>query len=204
MDNTRTRRFLIVAFALSLLIHLVLTGVIHWTFAPENDVVQIVRIEHLHTTRIAHIPSPPPHTPAPAPRVPVHVAKATAVNPNASLTERRIITGPTQSPAPPTPAATATPNCATNDTTVQMIASPPPPDISPAARGDQTNGITRVRVIVNPQGSIESTAVIGSSGNSSLDQVAIAMARQAQYAPATHACKAVASDYTYAVKFTAW
>jgi TonB family protein len=206
MDNARARRFLIVAFALSLLIHLILTGVIRWPFAPETEEVQIVRIEHLHATRIAHVPPPPPHTPAPAPprRVPVHVAKATAINPNSSLTQGRIITGPTESPAPPTPAATATPNCATSDTAVQMIASPSPPDIPPAARGDQTNGITRVRVIVNPQGSIESTAVIGSSGNSSLDQVAIAMARQAQYAPATHACKAVASDYTYAVKFIAW
>jgi len=205
MDNKRTRRFLIVAFALSLLIHLALTGIIRWPFAPESDEVQVVRIEHLHATRIAHVPPPPPHTPAPPPRhVSVHVARATAVSPNSSPGEGRVVTAATEPPASLTPAPTATPNCAANDTPVQMIASPPPPDIAPGARGDQKSGIASVRVIVNPQGAIESAIVIASSGSPSLDQVALSMARSAQYTPATHACKAVAADYTYSVKFTAW
>jgi len=100
MDNKRTRRFLIVAFALSLLIHLILTGIIRWPFAQENDEVQVVRIEHLHATRIAHV-VPPPHTPPPAPprRVPVHVARATAINPNSTQGEGRIVTAATAPPA---------------------------------------------------------------------------------------------------------
>jgi len=204
MDNKRTRRFLIVAFALSLLIHLVLTGIIRWPFAPENDEVQIVRIEHLHTTHIAHVTPPPARSPAPPPRrVPVHVARAAAVNPNSSA-EGRAVTGTVAPPASPTPTPMPTPNCAANDTPVQMIASPPPPEIAPGARGEQKSGIASVRVIVDPQGAIESTMVIASSGSTSLDQVAVTMARSAQYAPATHACKAVAADYTYSVKFTAW
>ena len=205
MDDKRTRRFLIVAFALSLLIHLILTGIIRWPFRRSSDDVQIVSIEHLHTTRIAHA-TPPPHTPAPAPprRVPVHVAKTTAVNPKSSLTQGRIVTAATETPASPTPAATATPNCATSDTPVQIIASPPPPEIASGARADRVSGTAQVRVIVDPNGGVESTTVVASSGSASLDQVAMAMARGAQYAPATHACKAVLADYTYAVRFVAW
>ncbi len=205
MDSKATRRFLIVAFALSLLLHLILTGIIRWPFAPQSDEVQIVRIEHLHRTRIAHIPPPPPRTPAPPPqhRAPVHVAKATAVNSNSTLTEGKAVFG-TASPESPTPAATPTPNCATNDTPVQLIASPPPPEIPPAARAEQANGIAQVRLVVNPQGGIESATIAGSSGSSALDQVAVSIARAAQYSPATHACKAIASDYTFSVKFFPW
>jgi TonB family protein len=205
MDSKATRRFLIVAFALSLLLHLFLTGIIRWPFTPQSDEVQIVSIQHLHTTHIAHIPPPPRRSPAPPPqhRAPVHVAKATAVNPNSTLSEGKAVFG-TASPESPTPAATATPNCATNDTPVQMIASPPQPEIPPAARADQGNGIARVRLVVNPQGAIESATIAGSSGSSSMDQIAVVMARAAQYAPATHACKAIASDYTFSVKFYPW
>jgi len=207
VDNKRTRRFLIVAFALSLLIHLILTGIIRWPFrTPNEDDVQIVHIEHLRTTRIAHLPSPPPHTPKPSPaphRAPVHFAKATAVNPNSALAENKAIFA-TAAPPSPTPAATATPNCAANDTPVQVIASPPPPEIAPGARASQVSGIARISVIVGPSGAVQSASVLSTSGSSSLDLVAISMARGAQYAPATHACKAVASAYTYSVKFTAW
>jgi periplasmic protein TonB len=201
MDNKRTRRFLIVAFALSLLIHLILTGVIRWPFRLANDDVQTVTIEHLHTVRIAHM-TPPPHTPAPK-RVPVHLAKTTAFNPKSSLTEGTVVTGtPVAASTAPTP--TPTPNCATNDTPVQIIASAPPPDIPPAARADRKSGIIRVRVSVNPQGNIENATVVESSGSAPLDQVALAMAHNIQYAPATHDCRAVLADYTYSVKFVAW
>src|ERR1700678_960491 len=147
MDNKRTRRFLIVAFALSLLIHLILTGIIRWPFAQENDEVQVVRIEHLHATRIAHV-VPPPHTPPPAPprRVPVHVARATAINPNSTQGEGRIVTAATAPPASPAPAATATPNCAANDTPVQVTAAAPQPEMASGARADQKGGIARVRL----------------------------------------------------------
>jgi TonB family protein len=202
MDDKRTRRFLIVAFALSLLIHLILTGIIRWPFRPSSDDVQVVSIQHLHTTRIAQV-TPPPHTPAPR-FVPVHVAKATAVNPRSSLTEGTIVSGTPAAAASPVPTASPTPNCATNDSPVQLIASPPPPDIPAADRSDRTSGIARVRVIVDPNGSVENATVLSSSGSASLDLVAVSMARAAQYSPAMHACKAIANDYTYSVKFVAW
>jgi len=147
MDNKRTRRFLIVAFALSLLIHLILTGVIRWPFRLANDDVQTVTIEHLHTVHIAHV-TPPPHTPAPK-RVPVHLAKTTALNPKSSLTEGTVVTGTPVAPASTAPTPTPTPNCATNDTPVQMLASPPPPDLAPDPRAGRVSGVTRVRVLVD-------------------------------------------------------
>ncbi|HUA10289.1 MAG TPA: TonB family protein [Candidatus Acidoferrales bacterium] len=203
MDSKRTRRFLIVAFALSLLIHLVLSGVIRWPFRPSSDDVQLVSIEHLHATRIAHATPPPKRTPAPvAHKAPVHVAKAKAFNPHSRLTEGKAAFA-SETP-PPSPSPVPTPGCAAGDTPVQLIASSPPPvpSIPPDARADAIDGVVRVRVIVNPDGSVDSASVLQSSGNPSFDLAAVDMARAAQYAPATHACKAIASAYVYGVRFS--
>jgi TonB family protein len=203
MDKKRARRFLIVAFALSLLIHLILSGVIRWPFrTPDENDVQIVRIEHLHTTRIAHLPSPPAHTPPPAKPIrhvaQVHVAKATAVHAQPAGSEEQAVHGKPSATA----AATPTPlGCATSDTPVQLAANAPEPELSPAARASTVTGIARVRVIVGPSGNVEDAAVLESSGSKELDLVAVSMARAAQYTPATHACKAIASTFTYSVRF---
>ena len=200
MDDKRARRFLIVAFALSLLIHLIVTQVIRWPFRTPEDEVQIVRIEHLHATRIAHLPSPPPHTPRPAPSVVATTAPTKVASGNGPGTLAR-----TASPPPtvvPTPSAAPTPNCATGDTPVQIVATPTPPaEIASAARADRITNIARVRVVVDPNGTVSSVSLLQSSGSSSMDLVAVGLARAAQYAPATHGCKAIAGDYTFAVRF---
>jgi TonB family protein len=200
MDNKRARRFLIVAFVLSLLIHLMVTQVVRWPFQTPEDEVQIVRIEHVHTTRIAHLPTPPPHTPQPAPSaIPSVAPKKVAVGNGHGPLAR------TASPVPtpvPTPTAAPTPNCVANDTAVQVLATPSPPsDIAPEARAEHITNIARIRVIVDPNGSVSNATVLQSSGSSSMDLVAESMARAAQYAPATHACKAIASAYTFQVRF---
>jgi TonB family protein len=203
MDSKRTRRFLIVAFALSLLIHLIVTLFARWPFQAPTEEVQVVSITHVHTTRIAHAPTPPPHTPQPAPSV-VATAPPRKV---AMGTGRGAVTAPSAAPTPlptPVPTVAATPNCTTNDSPVELVATPGPPDIAPGARADAANGITRVRVIVGPQGAVESATVVASSGSSSMDLVAVGLARAAQYAPATHACKAIASDYTFSVRWAPW
>jgi TonB family protein len=199
MDNKRARRFLIVAFALSLLIHLIVTQVMRWPFRPSEEEVQIVRIEHLHTTRIAHVPTPL-HTPRPSPSaIPSTAPK------NVAIGNGRGAPAQPASPVPtvaPTPTAAPTLNCVANDTPVEMVASPPPPsEIAPAARAERVSNIARIRVVVDPNGSVSSATVLQSSGSSSMDVVAVSLARAAQYAPATHACKAIASDYTFQVKF---
>jgi len=206
MDGKRTRRLLIVAFALSLLLHVIVTFFIRWPFRPSPDEVQIVHIERLRPMRIAHVVKVPP-TPSPPPRhVAVSVPKRSFAT---SAPGGRGGRGVAVTPAPttaaqPTPTAAPTQNCATNDTPVQLVASPPPPDIASGARGDAVSGVARVRVIVDPQGNVESASVVSSSGSPALDLVAQTMARSAAYSPATHACKAVASAYVFSVKFIAW
>jgi TonB family protein len=204
MDDKRTRRLLIVAFALSLLVHLILSGVIRWPLHPSQGSEQIVHVAQL---QVLHV-MPPPHTPKPVPshappvhRTPVHVARVTAVNPRSNTSEARAVLG-TATPQP-TLAPTATPDCS-NDTPVQLVSEPPAPEISPDARGGHVSGITQVRVVVNASGGIESANVVASSGSDALDLVAVGMAKDAQYAPAMHACKAIASDYTFSVRFIAY
>jgi TonB family protein len=83
-----------------------------------------------------------------------------------------------------------------------MTSPPPPPsEIASAARADRITNVARIRVIVDPNGSVSNATVLQTSGSSSMDLVAISLARAAQYAPATHACKAIASDYTFQVQF---
>jgi len=207
MNRQQTRRLLIVAFALSLLIHLIVTLFVRWPYKPSPEQYQVVRLVRLRTIRIAHIATPPPQTPKPAPTAAPTKAPAS----HAARThpgERGVRSGPpqiakTSAPSPP-PSPVPTTNCAQSDTAVQVVASPPPPDIAAPARGDATNGIARVRVTIDPQGNVQNATVVASSGNPSLDLVAVTMARNAQYAPATRACKAIASDYVYSVRFVAW
>jgi TonB family protein len=61
-----------------------------------------------------------------------------------------------------------------------------------------------VRVLLDATGQVTSAGVTQSSGNSSLDLVATAMARGARYTPALHDCKPIAGTYTFSVKFVAW
>ena len=200
MDNKRTRRFLIVAFALSLLIHLIVTQAVRWPFSPPEEEVQVIHMEHVRATRIAHVPTPAPHTPRPAPSAVVTTApKKIALGPGHGALAQVATPAPT---VVPTPTAAPTQNCTTSDTPVQLITPPTPPaEIAAAARADRITNVARIRVIVDPNGSVSSATVLQSSGSSSMDLVAVSLARAAQYAPATHACKAIASDYTFAVKF---
>jgi TonB family protein len=83
-----------------------------------------------------------------------------------------------------------------------MTSAPPPPaEIASAARAEPITNVARIRVTVDPNGSVSSATVLQTSGSSSMDLVAISLARAAQYAPATRACKAIASDYTFQVRF---
>ena len=85
-----------------------------------------------------------------------------------------------------------------------MIGSPPPPDIPAGARGAATNGETHVRVDISDRGVVTGATVTTSSGNTSLDFVAETLARAAQYSPATHQCRAVASSYDFTARFIPW
>ncbi len=215
MDARRSRRLLIAAFALSLLIHLIVASGVRWPFVRTRDETEVVHVQNMRVTRIAHVPTPPPHTPPPqtppptASPAPARSAPpAPHLPPSSSGTggaTGRVLSKRTPAPTPvPTPAPSATVQCANNDLPAQLAASPPPPEISPQARADSVTGTTKVRVQLDANGAVQGTTVVDSSGSGSLDLVAVSMARAAQYTPAQHDCKAVASDYTFSVKFVAW
>jgi TonB family protein len=85
-----------------------------------------------------------------------------------------------------------------------LEATPLPGEIPPDARAAGTNGTSSVLVHLDGTGNVLSATIAGSSGNPSLDMVALSMAKGASYVPAYKDCKAVASDYTFAAKWVAW
>ena len=202
MDQRRTRRILLVAFVLSIVIHTLFAAGVRWHIGSQEETIEHVSI--VHRMRIARA-TPPPPTPAPTPKA-APKTPSTRVKPGHGPGEARTVAvAPTPQPTPAaTPAASATPNCASEDTQAALAATPPPVDIPANARGEGTSGTTHVRVDLDAGGVVKATTITSSSGNTGLDLVAETMARTAQYTPATHACKAVASTYDFTAKFVAW
>ncbi len=211
----RPRRLLLAAFAISLLLHLVLATRLDWPFAPPPERVEAIRMEHVHAIRIAKLPTPPPNTPPPVTPSPQPSASPAAKPKrahNASPGRGRRAVVPQRAGAPPTPAVTPVPtprpsptaSCGGGDTPAAVASAPPYPQIASGARGSATNGTTQVKVMLDAAGAVQSAAVARSSGNGSLDVVALSMAKDAVYTPATHLCKPVASAYLFTVKFVAW
>lgn len=207
----RARRLLFIAFALSLLIHLLIALIVRPAAPSRQNQTEVVSIEHRRmvialTRRTPAPPSPTPRPirtspPAPAPpREKPPVAVATGPGGGG----RGIATAP---PATPTPAPVPTPSpsgCTHPNATAAVLAMPSPPDIASDARVPGTSGTALVKVQLDPSGAVTDTSVTQTSGNPSLDLVALALARDARYAPALHDCKPIAGIYTFSVKFVAW
>jgi TonB family protein len=207
----RIPRLLVIAFALSLLVHLVVALIMRPPTATPQGQTEVVSIEHRSATIAmtkARTPPPPPPKRTPAPRT---VASAPPRKPTglAGPAGTAYGTPPAATPAPasPTPApatTTAAGGCTQPNAPAAIAASPPPPEIAPEARAEATSGVALVRVQLDPTGQVTGTGVAQSSGNSSLDLVAVGMARDARYTPALHDCKPIAGDFTFSVKFVAW
>jgi TonB family protein len=204
----RVPRLLLVAFALSLLLHLVIAIFLHPPVPTPENQAEVVSIEHrpatIAVTKLATPPPPPPKR-TPAPRT------ASSAPPARKGSEAAGTTGAgTPAPTPvavaatPKPVATSNAGCAQADVAAAVVATPAPPDIAPDARVSATSGTTLVNVQLDAAGQVTTTSVTQSTGNSALDLVAVAMARDARYTPALHDCKPVASAYTFSVKFVAW
>jgi TonB family protein len=206
----RIPRLLVIAFALSLLVHLIVALIMRPPTPTPQGQAEVVSIEHRPATiavRKMQTPPPPPPKRTPAPRT-VASAPPRKRNGLEGPAGTAYATPPAPTPAPatpaPTPAATSGAACAQPDARAAIAASPPPPDIAPGARTEGTSGVALVRVQLDPSGQVTGTGVVQSTGNSSLDLVALAMARDARYTPALHDCKPVAGDFTFSVKFVAW
>jgi TonB family protein len=200
----RAQRLLLIAFALSLLVHAIVAVVLHPPRADFQSQAEVVSIVRRSTIAVAHNTPPPPrpaHTPAPrnltAPKP--HGRTGAPPRSEGGGTGRA-----TPAPAPTAPPATPSGACTAPNAAAAVAVSPPPPDIPPAVRADATSGTAFVTVALDAQGQILGTTVAQSTGNSSLDIVAVSMARAATYSAALHDCKPIAGSATFSVKFVAW
>lgn len=206
MNSRRSRQFLILAFAVSLLLHVLLATGMRWPQPiREQETIEVVHVEPLLRTAKRVIPPPaksPPPKKIPAATEPqTHPAKVLGPGKPIAQGSAAVATATAQ----PTAVPTNTPlPCTKGDIAAALAATPPPAEIPAGARGAATNGIARIRVTLDPAGIVQSAIVVDSSGNPELDLSALAMARAAQYSPALHACKPVAANYTLAIRFAAW
>lgn len=202
MTNKQARRLLLVALALSLLVHVLVATRMTWPFWPARDTVQIERIEHIRVLHVAKQPTPPPPTASPQPS-PVASLKPTKAGKNGTAPQH-VASAPTPEP---TPVASQAPKCDKSDTDAAMTAQPDV-DLSKimdnTVRGEGKSGTTAVLVKLDPNGAVLDTTVAVTSGSPALDLVAISILQKATYSPATHDCKPIASQVTVQVPFTAW
>jgi TonB family protein len=206
MSARTSRNLLIAAFAISLLLHTLLALNLHPRRSEGPADVEVVSIER-RATVIRAVKTPPPrprqtHTPAPA--------ESPAPKPTSSGSKPSGSGGPgapTAAPTPvPTPAATSVAHnpCGRDDADAAVKTEPTPPVIPVSARADGTSGTTIVKVQLDVAGAVTGTAVTQTSGSQALDAIAMGMARDAEYSPALHDCKPVATAYEFSVRFAAW
>jgi TonB family protein len=202
----RAQRVLLVAFALSLALHAIVALVLHPATADFQTQPEAVSVVRRSTMIVAHnTPPPPRHTQTPSPR---NLAPPSPRASGAAVARSEGGGTGRSTPAPP-PAPTAVPSaagagCAEPNAAAAVVATPPPPDIPAAVRADHTNGVALVSVSLDAQGEVSGASVAQSTGNSSLDLVAVSMARDARYSAPLHDCKPVAGNATFSVKFVAW
>lgn len=215
MSVRSSRRVLLFAIALSLLIHLMAARLTHWSIPTPVDVPERLTIARVTIVHLARR-TPPPQTPKPQPvATPRHARKETVAPPR--LNPRR---GPgvlpatmAASPAPPTrppptprPTRLPTPSvagaCVDPNAAAAVRSTPAPPDIPTSARENSKRGVAQIRVALSVTGAVTGAAVEASTGNGALDQIALEFAKGATYSPALAQCKAVAGSYLFRVKFT--
>jgi len=205
MSAKTSRNLLLIAFAISLLLHLIFALNFHRRGSESPTDVEVVRIEHRAIViRAQKTPPPrphPKHTPAPSSSP---APKPTASGNKPTGNGGRAVATPAPTPAPTAAATVAANPCGRNDAEAALSTPPTPPIIPVSARGDGTSGTTIVKVQLDDKGTVLGTKVAQTSGNQALDLIALGMARDASYTPASHNCKAVAADYEFSVRFAAW
>jgi TonB family protein len=204
----RVPRLLLVAFALSLLLHLIVAIVLRPPRPTPATQSEVVSIQHKPATiALTKPPTPPPSPPprkTPAPRNAASAPPRQGPGSGGSTGASAATPAPVVAQVTASPAATPTAGCAQSTTAASVLSTPAPPEIPLQVRASGTSGTALVSVQLDASGTVTGAAVTQSTGNSSLDLVAVGMARDARYSPALHDCKPVASAYTYSVKFVAW
>ena len=204
----RIPRLLLVAFALSLLLHLIVALGLRPTAPTPETQSEVVSIQHRPSTIVVRKPQTPPPSPPPR-QTPVPRTAASAVprkGPGLGGTQGASAATPTPIVAQVTarPAASPTSGCTQSNAVAALASTPGAPEIPLEARAAGTSGTALVSVQLDAAGTVTGATVTQSTGNSSLDLVAVGMARDARYSPALRDCKPVAGAYVYSVKFVAW
>jgi TonB family protein len=208
MSQRHSRRVLMFALAISLLLHVILALWLHLPTPiaqqpePVRTTVGRVRI----VRRVAVRPTPPPprlpvvtHRFTPISHANVHLVRTVGTRGTRAVAIAPRIATPTPMPAP------SPPGCgASNNLSAAIAVVPSPPDIPIDVRAAGTAGTTWVLVQLSADGTVTQAAVVQSSGNGGLDQLALAQARAATYSPALKACKAVPGEYTFKEKWSPW
>lgn len=217
----RGRKLLIAALAASIIFHAALASFVRWS-TPHEDRAEFVTFAKRTVVRIA--PKSPRRIPRAAPRAHEPARSAILPRPNAptltaargkSTTERvaNVSSGaatPGATPlapsptVPPLPARSPSGACSKPNAPAAVATQGPVPPLPPEARAKQTNGVAAIDVKLDEAGRVLTTSVASTTGNPALDLAAVAMAREATYSPRYVACKAIAADYTFAVKFSGW
>ncbi len=194
------RWVLVAAFALSVLVHAILALLVH---APRPSAGQ-EKLAYAQRTVIVHM-TPPPRTPSPR-KQPIAPPRIASTLPQPSTPAVMPTPIPTPPPTPTPAPVTHTPasRCVTPDAPAALAGTPPPPEIPPGVRALGINGTAAVQVQIAPDGSVTGATIAATTGDPSFDAIAIAMARDAQYEPARHACKEIASSYLFRVQFAPW
>jgi periplasmic protein TonB len=204
----RGPRLLLVALVLSLVVHAIVALVMHPPVPTFENQAEVVSIVHRPATiAVTKAPTPPPPRPKQTP-APKSVSSAPparkGAGPSANAGSGTPAPTPAVAAATPGPTPAIKQGCANANAPAAVAATPAPPDIAPDARASGTSGVALINVQLDAAGQVTDAGLKQSSGNSSLDLVALEMARDARYAPALRDCKPVASAYTFSVKFVAW
>ncbi|HEY1429299.1 MAG TPA: TonB family protein [Candidatus Tumulicola sp.] len=205
----RGQRILLIAFAISILLHLIFAVAYRMPRPRRSDdvetTVSIVRRSAIAVRTPQPLPSatpkPRPKTQPPAPKL---KPGAKGFAPGSGGTAATPV--PTALPQPTASVAavpTAKP-CGGNDIKAAVSEMPPQPDVPNAARAEGTDGTAAVDVRLDERGEVTAATVSHPTGNPSLDTIAVSLAKAARYTPATHDCRPVAGEYTFTVKFFAW
>ena len=209
MESRRARWILLAAFSFSLLFHAIVALIVRRSLPPPSGNREVVSIQHARIVTLEHRPpSPPPPVPPPIPKPQVAptTSRTEPHSPPANHGTQRKPRVASLAPVPtPQPTAFARPApCRTADLPAALIVAPSPAPIPADVRAQATDGIARILVRLDSQGAVLGSTVVQSSGNRSLDAVAQTLAQTGRYTPAFKSCKAIASSYTFSVKFAAW
>ncbi len=210
MNAARSRRVLLVALAISILLHLLLAGSWYWPFTHPQPEVQVTNVRVVQIVRrtpaLLETPQPKPlQTPVRiASKVRSKISPPRASSHNGRNASRGAGTYAPQTPHPIATAKSAAAGCLRPNATPAVAATPDAPDIAAEARASRVTGVAAIDVSLDPAGNVTDAKVARTTGNDGLDASALAMARNASYTPKYVTCKGVASTYTFTIKFAAW